>query len=85
MSYSDQESETESELVEYIARNLVNDPDKVRLRTKHIGNTTILELRVARSDMGRVIGKQGRVANAIRSLLKVVANQKDQRIVLEID
>lgn len=77
--------DTESRLVEYIAQNLVNDPSQVRLRTKHIGNTTILELRVARSDMGRVIGKQGRVANAIRSLLKVVANQKDQRIVLEID
>lgn len=79
------ESTQASELVEYIAHNLVNDPDKVRLKTKQIGNSTILELRVDRSDMGRVIGKQGRVANAIRSLLKVVATREDQRIVLEID
>jgi predicted RNA-binding protein YlqC (UPF0109 family) len=85
MSSNGPQSDTESQLVEYIAQNLVNDPTKVKLKTKHIGNTTILELRVARSDMGRVIGKQGRVANAIRSLLKVIANQKDQRIVLEID
>lgn len=85
MTSGDSQSDSESQLVEYIAQNLVNDPSKVRLKTKHIGNTTILELRVARGDMGRVIGKQGRVANAIRSLLKVVANQKDQRIVLEID
>lgn len=75
----------EEELVEYIASNLVNNPDRVRLRTRNIGSSTILELRVARSDMGRVIGKNGRVANAIRALLKVIATQKDQQIVLEID
>jgi hypothetical protein len=75
----------EAELVEYIAQNLVNEPDKVRVETKRSGSSIILELRVARADMGRVIGKDGRVANAIRSLLRVKAKQKDTRIILEID
>lgn len=75
----------EEALVEYIAKNLVNDPDKVSLSSHHQGGTTTLELKVAQSDMGRVIGKQGRVANAIRSLLRVVATQNKTRINLEID
>ncbi|MBC7869974.1 MAG: KH domain-containing protein [Chitinophagaceae bacterium] len=75
----------EKELVEYIAKNLVNDPSQVEVNAKRAGSSTILELHVARGDMGRVIGKSGRVANAIRSLLRVVATQKDTRITLEID
>ncbi len=75
----------EKELVEYIAKNLVNDPSQVEVNAKKVGSSTILELHVARGDMGRVIGKSGRVANAIRSLLRVVATQKDTRITLEID
>ncbi|MCU0480846.1 MAG: KH domain-containing protein [Anaerolineae bacterium] len=73
------------ELVEYIAQNLVNDPSQVHLKEKRTPSSIILELRVAKSDMGRVIGKQGRVANAIRSLLRVVSTKDDIRIILEID
>ena len=75
----------EKELVEYIAQNLVNDPSQVRVRSRRAGSSTILELRVASDDMGRVIGKQGRVANAMRSLLHVIATQKNTRIALDID
>lgn len=75
----------EEELVEYIAQNLVNDPSKVEIRSRHTSSAVILELRVARGDMGRVIGKNGRVANAIRSLLRVIATQNNTRINLEID
>ncbi|PJF28424.1 MAG: RNA-binding protein [Phototrophicales bacterium] len=73
------------ELVEYIAQNLVNDPSQVQLREKRTHSSVILELKVAKSDMGRVIGKQGRVANAIRSLLRVIETKDDIRIRLEID
>ena len=75
----------EEELVEYIASNLVNDQSQVRVNSKKTGSSTIIELHVASEDMGRVIGKQGRVANAIRSLLRVVAVREDTRITLEID
>ena len=75
----------EKELVEYIANNLVNDQSQVRVNSKKTGSSTIIELHVASEDMGRVIGKQGRVANAIRSLLRVVAVREDTRITLEID
>ncbi len=75
----------EQELVEYIAKNLVNDPSQVTVARKERGNSIILELHVAQEDMGRVIGKSGRVANAIRSLLRVMATQKNKRVILEID
>jgi uncharacterized protein len=75
----------EKELVEYIANNLVNDPEQVRVNSKKTGSSTTIELHVASEDMGRVIGKQGRVANAIRSLLRVIAVRDDTRITLEID
>lgn len=74
----------EKELVEYIATNLVNDAEKVKVKRRQTSSSIILELQVAREDMGRVIGKQGRVANAIRSLLKA-ANRDNRRIILEID
>ena len=73
------------ELVEYIAKNLVNHPDEVQIKSRETRSSTILELTVAQGDTGRVIGKQGRVANAIRSLLKVMATRDDTRIILEID
>ncbi len=75
----------EQELVEYIAKNLVNDPAQVTVARKERGNSIILELHVAQEDMGRVIGKSGRVANAIRSLLRVMATQQNKRVILEID
>ena len=75
----------EQELVEHIAKNLVNDPAQVTVTYKDRGNTTILQLHVAQDDMGRVIGKNGRVANAIRSLLRASSSRKHNRIILEID
>lgn len=74
----------EKELVEYIARNLVNDEDAVRVKSRRAGSNLILELKVAPDDMGRVIGRQGRVANAMRALLKAMSDRRG-RIILEID
>jgi len=72
----------EKELVEYIAKSLVDNPDKVTIKETQGASVTVLELHVDRDDMGRVIGKDGRVANAIRTVLKVAAG--DRRVVLEI-
>ena len=72
------------ELVEYIAKSLVDDPSQVNV-TEITGSTSIiLELRVAPDDMGRVIGRNGRVANAMRTLLKVQAAKQGKRVTLEI-
>jgi len=72
----------EKELIEYIARQLVEKPEKVFVKETHGNSVTVLELHVDREDMGRVIGKDGRVANALRTLLRVVS--QDRRVVLEI-
>ena len=71
-------------LVEYIARSLVNDPTQVHVAEVRGGSTVHLELQVAKEDMGRVIGKSGRVANAIRALLEVAAAQEGKRFTLDI-
>jgi len=75
----------EEDLIRYIAENLVNNPDEITLNTQKKGRTTILELHVAPDDMGRVIGKSGRVANAMRALLRASSNQSRARFVLEIE
>jgi uncharacterized protein len=75
----------ERDLIEYIAKNLVNDPDQVKVELKEHGSATDIQLNVAQKDMGRVIGRQGRVANAMRSLLRVIGNQQQKRINLDID
>lgn len=72
------------ELVEYIARSLVDNPDEVEVTENAGTNSVIIELRVAPDDMGRVIGRDGRVANAIRVLLRVVAARENKRVTLEI-
>lgn len=72
------------ELVEYMARSLVDDPQAVVVREIAGASTTIYELTVASDDMGRVIGKQGRVANAMRTLLRVAAVKEGKRVTLEI-
>ena len=72
------------ELVEYMAKSLVNDPDSVVVREIEGASATIFELSVARDDMGRVIGKHGRVANAMRTLLRVAAVKEGKRVTLEI-
>jgi predicted RNA-binding protein YlqC (UPF0109 family) len=72
------------ELVEYIAKSLVNDPSAVSVTEINRKTLVIIELRVAQDDMGRVIGREGRVANAIRSLLRVSAARQGKRVSLEI-
>lgn len=72
------------ELIEYIAKALVEHPDQVRVEEIMGARSIIYELRVAPSDMGRVIGKRGRVANAIRSLLRVASARDGKRAILEI-
>lgn len=72
------------ELVRYIAENLVDQRDRVRVREIRTSHSTVVELRVARSDMGRVIGKEGRVANAIRAVLRVPAARQGKEITLDI-
>jgi hypothetical protein len=72
------------ELVEYIARSVVDDPDSVRVTEIRGEKTVILELRVAEKDMGKVIGKDGRVAQAMRVLLKVASARENKRAVLQI-
>ncbi len=68
------------DLVEVIARNLVDNPDEVVVTEKVEGKNIVVELHVAPSDMGKVIGKQGRIAKAIRSVVKA-ASSKDNKIV----
>jgi predicted RNA-binding protein YlqC (UPF0109 family) len=72
------------ELVEYIAKSLVDDPSQVSVTEIQGATSVILELRVAPEDMGRVIGKGGRVANAMRTLLRVIASKQGKRVTLEI-
>ena len=72
------------ELVEVIAKALVDCPDEVSVSEKQEGRTTVLELHVAESDMGKVIGKQGRIAKAIRSVVKAAAAKEDKKVVVDI-
>jgi hypothetical protein len=72
------------ELIEYVARALVDDPDQVRVTEERDGDRIVLHLEVAEPDMGKVIGKQGRIAQAMRTLLKVAAVKRGQRAILEI-
>ena len=72
------------ELVDYIARSVVNDPTQVQVTEVRSGPNVNVELTVAKEDMGRVIGRSGRVANAMRVLLRVAAAQEGLRANLEI-
>ena len=72
------------ELIEYMARAIVDYPDQVVVTEEMEDDRIIYHLNVADSDMGKVIGKQGRIANAMRTLLKVAAIRKGARAVLEI-
>ena len=74
----------EKELVEFIAKSLVDDPDQVEVAMIEGEKSTILELKVAESDIGKVIGKHGRIAKAIRTILSASATRTGKRIVLEI-
>ena len=72
-------------LVEFIARSLVDDPDAVEVRQREAGRTTIVELTVAPDDTGKVIGREGRVAKALRNILRVAGTRQRRRVILEID
>jgi predicted RNA-binding protein YlqC (UPF0109 family) len=73
------------ELIELIARSLVDDPTQVQVSQNRRGNEISLRLQVAKEDMGRVIGKQGRVANAMRVLLNVAAARQGKQASLDVE
>ena len=72
------------ELVEVIVKALVDDPESVVVTEKEEGRTTVVEVHVADSDMGKVIGKQGRIAKAIRAVVKAAASKEDKKVVVDI-
>ncbi len=72
------------EFLEYIAKGLVDDPNAVYVEVEDDADETVLTLGVAQDDMGRVIGRDGRIANAIRSLLRVMAARDGRHVELEI-
>ena len=86
-------SRADVELVQYIAENLVNSPEEVSIKRKETSRSVVLELSVASDDMGRVIGRNGRVANSIRALLRAVSSSDGERgrgrdrrrVILEIE
>lgn len=72
------------ELAEVIAKALVDDPDSVVVTEREDKKATVLEVKVADSDMGKVIGKQGRIAKAIRSVVKAAAAKEDKKVIVDI-
>jgi predicted RNA-binding protein YlqC (UPF0109 family) len=72
------------ELVEYIAKSLVDNPDQVKVKEVEGSQSLIVELSVAPEDMGKVIGKQGRIAKAIRTVVKAAATKDNKRVIVEI-
>ncbi|MCX7786856.1 MAG: KH domain-containing protein [Spirochaetes bacterium] len=74
----------EKELVAYIAKALVDEPDKVEVNMIEGEKSTILELKVSPNDIGKVIGKHGRIAKAVRTILSAAATKTGKRVVLEI-
>ncbi|HET6819403.1 MAG TPA: KH domain-containing protein [Candidatus Limnocylindria bacterium] len=73
------------EFLEYVARSLVDNPDEVRVEMDEDGDEVSLVLHVEQADMGRVIGRDGRIANAIRSLLRVMGTRDGRHVELEIE
>jgi predicted RNA-binding protein YlqC (UPF0109 family) len=72
------------ELVQFLAEQLVNNPGAVDVKETQGETASVLELRVAKEDLGRVIGKQGRTAKSIRTILNAVASRTNRKVVLEI-
>lgn len=72
------------DLIEVIATALVDNPDKIAINEKETDNSIIIELRVADEDMGKVIGKNGRIAKAIRTVAKAAAIKKEKKVVVDI-
>jgi uncharacterized protein len=72
------------EIVDYLARRLVDDPDAVRVQEVERDGDTIIELHVAKDDVGKVIGRQGRIARALRTIVRASAARRSGRTLLEI-
>ena len=72
------------DLIEYIAKSLVDHPDEVEVSESGNGSRIRLELKVHADDMGRVIGRNGRVANAVRTLLRVAAEREGKQVTLDV-
>ena len=72
------------ELVQYLAKSLVNNPDAVEVKETEGENASVFELKVAKEDLGRIIGKQGHTAKSIRTLLNAAASRTNRKVVLEI-
>jgi predicted RNA-binding protein YlqC (UPF0109 family) len=72
------------ELLSYIARNLTDNPDAVSVTERSGAGETVLELRVARGDMGKVIGRNGRIARDIRTVMRLAAQQRGERVSVDI-
>jgi uncharacterized protein len=72
------------ELVQYLAKSLVNNPDAVEVKETEGETASVLELKVAKEDLGRIIGKQGRTAKSIRTILNAAASRNNRKVVLEI-
>lgn len=72
------------DLVEYLAKSLVDDPGSVKVRTVEKDDVVVIELNVAEADMGKVIGKQGRIAKAIRTVVKAASAREHKKYTVEI-
>ena len=72
------------ELVRYIAKNLVDEPEAVTVESREEGDTVIISLSVAPSDMGKVIGRQGRIAKAIRTVVKAASVREEKKYIVDI-
>ena len=72
------------ELLEYLAKSLVDNPDEVQVKLLEAEKTVVLDLRVSPEDMGKIIGKQGRIAQAIRTVIRAAAVKEGKRVVVEI-
>ena len=72
------------ELLQFLAQSLVNHPEEVKVKDTQSENTLVLELRVAKEDLGRIIGKQGRTAKSIRTILNAAASRTNRKVVLDI-
>jgi uncharacterized protein len=73
-----------AELLEYLARRLVDEPDAVRVETDEEDDAIVLRLHVAKDDIGKVIGRQGRIARALRTVVRASAGRERRRVLLEI-
>ena len=72
------------ELIEFLAKSLVDEQDEVEIRTRNRDQATVIELMVAPNDLGKVIGRQGRTARAMRTLLNTAGNKQRRRYILDI-